>query len=299
MREMWLGRGVPAAITILLLAVSLGGCAGSLNDGKGAFGANSEFSSDGPFGSPKGTPRAPTNSGFQPVAASGGFPPAGETAPPAAGNLPPSPAVAQPAAPRSVRVAQTSGGATPGDPGLYKIGPNDVLDISVFKVPDLSKSVQVAPSGSINLPLVGEIQAAGKTTQQLERELTAQLGDKYLQNPQVTVMLKENNSQRVTIEGAVKSSGVYPLKAETSLLQLVAMAGGFDDASDSTVLILRNASGGKRSAAKFDVSAIKSGQAPDPQLQSGDVVVAGTSAIKKGFSNVLKALPLAGMFALL
>jgi polysaccharide export outer membrane protein len=290
MREMWLGRGVPAAIMTLLLAVSLGGCAGSLNDGKGAFGSNSEFTSQGPFGAPKDAPKGPSNTAFQPVATNGAFSP---SAAPVAGAVP-APGAVQPVASRS---APATAGPI-GSGGLYLVGPNDVLDISVFKVPELSKSVQVAPSGTINLPLVGEVMAAGKTTQQLERELTAELGAKYLQNPQVTVMLKENNSQRVTIEGAVKSSGVYPLKSETSLLQLVAMAGGFNDASDSTVLILRD-TGGKRSAAKFNVSAIKNGQAPDPQLQSGDVIVAGESAIKKGFSTILKALPLAGMFAIL
>ena len=174
----------------------------------------------------------------------------------------------------------------------------DVLDISVFNVPDLSKTVQVAETGTINLPLVGEIPAAGKTTRQLERDLTAKLGAKYLQNPQVTVMLKENNSHKVTVEGAVKTPGVYPMKGATTLLQLMAMAGGLDPNSDSTVLVLRT-SGGKRSAGKFDISAIQNGSADDPTLQSGDVVVAGTSAIKAGFNNILKVVPLAGLVPLL
>jgi len=175
----------------------------------------------------------------------------------------------------------------------------DVLDISVYQVPDLSKTVQVAETGTINFPLVGEVSAAGKTAQQLERELAAKLGAKYLQNPQVTVLVKENNSQRFTIEGAVKSPGVFPMKGETTLLQSMAMAGGIDTAiSDSTVLVLRN-SGGKRSAAKFDVAAIQKGKAEDPPIQSGDVLVVGTSAIKAGFSNVLKVLPIAGLFAFL
>jgi polysaccharide export outer membrane protein len=102
----------------------------------------------------------------------------------------------------------------------------------------------------------------------------------------------------VTIEGAVAKPGVYPIRASTSLLQLVALAGGFGDSSDSTVLILRK-NGGKRAAARFDVSAIQSGKLDDPTLQSGDVVVAGTSAIKKTFNNFLKALPIAGLFAFL
>ena len=107
----------------------------------------------------------------------------------------------------------------------------DVLDISVFQVPELTKSVQVADTGTINLPLVGEIAVVGKTAQQVERDLTARLGAKYLQNPQVTVYVKEYNSQQVTISGEIKKPGVFPLKGNTSLLQLIALAGGFEDDS--------------------------------------------------------------------
>src|SRR5262249_61773057 len=94
----------------------------------------------------------------------------------------------------------------------YKIGPNDVIEITVFKVPELSKQVQVTDNGTVNLPLAGEIVVAGKTAQQIERELARTLGAKYLQNPQVSVYVKEYNSQRVTVEGAVKKPGVYPLR---------------------------------------------------------------------------------------
>jgi len=180
----------------------------------------------------------------------------------------------------------------------YKIGASDVLDISVFNVPELSKTVQVADTGTINLPLVGEIPAAGRTAQDVERDLTARLGAKYLQNPQVTVFVKEYNSQQVTISGAVNKPGVYPIRSKTSLLQIVAMAAGFTSGSDSTVLVLREGSG-KRSAARFDVDEIQSGRLQDPVVQSGDVIVAGTSAIKKGFETILKVLPVAGLFAVL
>jgi polysaccharide export outer membrane protein len=167
-----------------------------------------------------------------------------------------------------------------------------MLDITVFKVPDLSKTVQVSETGAINLPLVGEVRAEGKTTQELERDLTAKLGATYLQNPQVTVLVKENNSQRVTIQGAVEKPGVYPVKGRTTLLELVAMAGGLKS------LVLRQQDG-KRSAAKFDFGTIQKGKGDDPTMQPGDVVVAGTSAIKAGFNSVLKALPIAGLFAML
>ena len=105
---------------------------------------------------------------------------------------------------RPITVATKQNATTAG----YKIGAMDVLDISVFQVPELTKSVQVADTGTINLPLVGEIAVVGKTPQQVERDLIARLGAKYLQNPQVTVYVKEYNSQQVTISGEIKKPGV-------------------------------------------------------------------------------------------
>lgn len=180
----------------------------------------------------------------------------------------------------------------------YHIGTLDVLEITVFKVPDLTTSVQVAPTGTINLPLVGEIKAAGLTSQQLERELTRKLGDKYLQNPQVTVFVKEYNSQRVVVEGAVRRPGVYPLKGAGTLLQVIAQAEGLETRADSQVIVLRQ-EGGRRYAARFDLQSIKDGQLEDPEIKAGDTVVVGTSAIKEGFENLMRAVPVIGLFTLL
>ena len=173
-----------------------------------------------------------------------------------------------------------------------------MLQISVFKVPELSQSVQVADTGTVNLPLVGEIRAAGRTAHELERDLTSRLGAQYLKNPQVTVFVKEYNSQRVTITGDVKKPGVYPLTGKTTLLQVVATAGGFEESTNWTVLVLRQING-KRSAAKFDVSQIEEGHAEDPTHAGWGRLVAGSSAIKKGYGAILKALPIAGLFAFL
>jgi polysaccharide export outer membrane protein len=175
----------------------------------------------------------------------------------------------------------------------YKIGPLDVLDISVFKVPDLAKIVQVAEDGSINYPLIGDVPTAGKTAHELERDLTQKLGAKYLRDPQVTVLVKEYNSQRVTIEGSVKTSGVYSIKGRTTLMQLFAMAGDVDITVDSGDVVIFRTIDGTRSAAKFDLDAIKAGKAEDPEVDPGDVVVVDTSDAKVAFSNIIKALPLA------
>jgi polysaccharide export outer membrane protein len=186
-------------------------------------------------------------------------------------------------------------GALPGDG--YRVGPRDIIDISVFDVPELSATVIVSDNGTIQLPLLGETPAAGKTPRELQADLTTRLGADYLQNPQVTVSVKEYNSRSVILTGEVRTPGIYPLKGKTSLLEVIAAAGGFAEGSDSTVLVLRK-SGGKQQAAKFDVSAIETGRAKDPTMRAGDKVVAGSSMIKKSFGAFLKALPIAGAFAI-
>jgi polysaccharide export outer membrane protein len=169
----------------------------------------------------------------------------------------------------------------------------DVLDISVFQAPELSETVEVADNGNIDLPLLGETPAAGKTVQELQHDLNTRLGAKYLQNPQCTVIVKEFNSKRVTVSGAVKSPGVFPYKGET-LYQYITMAGGLNrDQSNSMVLVLRQKDG-QRSAAKFNVDDIAAGHAPDPTVQAGDVIVADTSSLKTGYNALLKMLPIGG-----
>jgi polysaccharide export outer membrane protein len=196
------------------------------------------------------------------------------------------------------RVAdKLTSGATPGSSG-YKIGPLDVVEFSVFKVPELTRTAQVSETGTVNLPLVGEVRAAGRTARDVEHELTKTLGAKYLQSPQVTILIKEYNSQRVTVEGAVKRPGVYPIRGKTSLLQVIATAEGLDSVSDTTVVIFRHIEG-KRLAARFDVGQIRSGESADPPIQGGDVVVAPSSAMKGTFDTILKSLPIATVFALL
>jgi len=158
--------------------------------------------------------------------------------------------------------------------------------------------VQVADSGTVNLPLVGEIPAAGLTAQQVEHDLTKKLGAKYLQNPQVTVFVKEYNSQRVTIEGAVKKPGVYPIRGQSTLLQMIATAEGVTEIAQSEAAVFREVDG-KRQAAKFNLDDIRSGQSEDPVLQKGDTIVINDSALAKGYQNLLKALPIGTFIALL
>jgi hypothetical protein len=137
-------------------------------------------------------------------------------------------------------------------------------------VPELARTVEVAESGTINFPPVGEVSVVGKTVRAIEHDLAKRLEAGYLRSPQVTVSVKEFNSQRVTVEGAVMKPGVHALKGKMTLLQLIAMSGGIDrDVSDSTVVLFRNADG-QRHATKFDIDAIRIGQAQDPLIFPGD-----------------------------
>ena len=196
------------------------------------------------------------------------------------------------------KVALTLSSASDPNNKAYKIGPRDVLEVTVFKVPDLSKTVQVSEAGTINYPLVGELEAGGRTAREVEQELTKLLGTKYLQNPAISVFIKEYNSQRVTVEGAVKKPGVYPITGGMSLLQAIAVAGGFEANAEETVLLIRQKNG-KSSAGKFDVSRIHHGRVEDIQLEAGDVIIAPTSDIKQGMEVFYRLAPLASLAPLL
>jgi polysaccharide export outer membrane protein len=193
--------------------------------------------------------------------------------------------------------ARVSPAATPGESG-YLIGPRDVIGIEVFKVPDLTRSVQVAETGTVNLPLLGEVRASGKSAQQLERDLTARFGGRYLKDPQVTVKVVEYNSQRVTIEGGgSKKPGVYPLREKNTLLDMMAQSGGIDpDVGSSDVVVFRRDENGMRTAGVFDVDAIRAGTAQDPVMQPGDLILVDTSTAKVTANRVLKYAGFAMMF---
>lgn len=108
----------------------------------------------------------------------------------------------------------------------YVIGPEDVLDIDVFNVPELTKTVRVANDGTISLALLGHVQAAGCTTEQLRKELERRWGQSYLENPQVTVFVREFHAQPVSVIGAVERPGIYELKGPRTLIEILSMAGG-------------------------------------------------------------------------
>jgi polysaccharide biosynthesis/export protein len=192
--------------------------------------------------------------------------------------------------PKAVRSDAPAAGATAGNYG-YTVGPMDVLEISVFKVPELSKSVQVADTGTINMPLLGEVPAAGKTAQEIEQDLTRKLGAKYLKSPQVTVFVKDHNSQMVTIEGAVMKPGLFPIRGQLSLVQLIATAGGLNNDLYEKNITVFSTIGGERTPKVYDIDDIRAGKAADPALHQGDVIVVDNNAGKVAMQTALKIIP--------
>ncbi len=181
----------------------------------------------------------------------------------------------------------------------YKIAPLDVLEITVLNVPDISRTVQVSTSGNISMPLIKTVQAGGKTSAQLEQELARKLEAGYLQSPQVSVYVKEYNSQRITVDGAVMKPGIFPITGKVSLLQSIALAEGLNAVADPTGILLFRIVDNKRLAARYDLKLIRSGKLDDPQLQAGDIVMVDESTARTTMRDIKEALPLTGLFQLL
>lgn len=179
----------------------------------------------------------------------------------------------------------------------YRIGAQDLLQISVFGVKELDKDVRVNSNGQISLPLVGSVMAGGRTIPELEAELAKKYAEGYLQKPQVTVFVKEFTSQRITVEGAVKKPGIFPITGKTSLLQAIALAEGVDDKiADLGGIVVMRQVGGKRQAAVFDLRQVRKGNIEDPQLYGDDIVVVEQSGSKSAFRQFIESVPAIGVF---
>ena len=178
----------------------------------------------------------------------------------------------------------------------YKILPMDKLAIKVFKQEDLTGDYDVDLGGHISLPLIGEVEAANLTTAELDQRLTDKLGAKYLEHPDVSVSIKQSAGRLVTIDGAVKDSGSFPVLGNLTLMQAVALAKGTsEDANPHRVAIFRTISG-KRQAAAFDLTSIRRGEAQDPQIYPGDIVVVDGSSVKSMEKRLLQSIPLLAIF---
>ncbi|MFY9661532.1 MAG: polysaccharide biosynthesis/export family protein [Terriglobales bacterium] len=149
----------------------------------------------------------------------------------------------------------------------YVIGADDVLAISVWKEPDVSRSVPVRSDGKISLPLVGELMAGGQTPLQLEQEITKRLAS-YISEPEVTVIVQDSKSQRINILGMVVRPGTYLLTGSATVLDAIAMAGGFKDfAKQKAIYVLRQNADGTQKRISFNYKEVIKGNNPDQNVR--------------------------------
>jgi polysaccharide export outer membrane protein len=198
----------------------------------------------------------------------------------------------------------------PTGPQAYAVFPNteawpdedtlragDHLSIRVLGEPELTSDAYVVDSnGSIQVPLAGQVPAAGRTSAQLRDELVKRLGERFIRDPQVAVIVTERRRTTFAVEGDVREPGVFEAMPGTSLLTAIAQAKSpTETASLDEVMIFRVVNG-QRMGARFNVDDIRKGRAADPQILPGDTIVVGRSGLKSAWKQFLQAAPAFNLF---
>lgn len=186
-------------------------------------------------------------------------------------------------------------------PVTYRIGPLDELKVVVFKEPDLSsEDLPVDLSGTIAMPLVGQIQASGRTAEELAALIAERLNARYLRDAQVAVSVTKPVNYSFTVDGEVEKPGVYAIPGQLSLLQAIALGEGATEFAKQDEVIIFRQIDGQRYAARFNLRDIRSARSPDPEIQQADVIVVGFSRSSRITRDLVTALPgIAGVFVAL
>src|SRR5262245_55568936 len=181
---------------------------------------------------------------------------------------------AQPASAASTATTTTPGGDDVSDAEDYVIGVEDVLFVSVWKNPDLSREVPVRPDGKITLPLIDDISAVGLTPSQLKDVLTERWKS-YITAPEVSVIVTQVNSLKVYMVGEIAHPGILQLKSRTRLLQALSLAGGFTSYADRARIVVQRSNGAGETRLEFNYKKILSGDRPQDNiyLKPGDTVI--------------------------
>ena len=168
------------------------------------------------------------------------------------------------------------------DPQEYVIGPEDVLDINVFEASEMNRGVRVSASGEISLPLLGAVTAGGLTPRELETTLQELLRRKYMKDPHVSVFVREMQSHPVSVVGAVRKPGIFQIRGNKTLLEILSLAEGLADDAGESVVILRRAA--EKNAPEFASMRASGAEGPSPamQVQDSDAPVAADAVLAKG-----------------
>jgi polysaccharide export outer membrane protein len=145
----------------------------------------------------------------------------------------------------------------------FRLGPDDVIEVTVYQDKELDRTVPVRPDGKISLPLIGEMAASGKSAMELAKEIAQRL-KQFVADPTVTVVVKEVNSPKVSVIGEVKNPNIYKIKDRATLIDIIALAGGTTDYSKKKAIISRIGPNGETQLIKLDINDLIKGKKPDP-----------------------------------
>lgn len=175
---------------------------------------------------------------------------------------------------------------------LALIGPLDTISVDVFGVPELSRELQVDAGGRIAMPLIGTLDAGGKTAAELATDIGTALSGRFVRNPNVSVNINTSVSQVVTIDGQVVEPGLYPVTNQMTLLRAIASAKGLTEyAKVDDVVILRTVEG-RKMAGLYNITALRRGGYDDPPVYPNDVIVVGDSPQRRLFRDFIGLTPL-------
>jgi polysaccharide export outer membrane protein len=170
----------------------------------------------------------------------------------------------------------------------YRLGPTDKIMVDVFGQEELSQaSVQVDAGGQVSLPMAGQLMVSGKTPAEVAEMVAERLRNNHVRNPQVAVNLVEANSQVITVDGAVKMPGLYPVVGRMTLMRAVATAKGTTEFAKLQEVVVFRTVGGQRMAGLYSLKAVRDGRYPDPEVFAGDVVVVGDSPARRLFRDIV------------
>jgi polysaccharide biosynthesis/export protein len=200
--------------------------------------------------------------------------------------------------PAPTRFAGSRDSAGFSDDGDYTISSQDILQVAIFQVPDLNRTVRVDGGGFVSLPLIGRVPVRGKTLLQAQDEIGARYSKSYLQAPQVNLSLVKS-SQRVTVSGAVKQPRVLELEGTLSLSQAIAQGGGISDLGNAQRVHVARITGDKVDDTVFNLNEIQAGRETNPALRGGDIVVVEESNARVVLKEIKDVLPLAAVGAFL
>lgn len=172
------------------------------------------------------------------------------------------------------------------------LAPRDHVSITVFNLPEVSlQDVEISSSGYVAVPLAGNFLAAGKTSEELSREIEAALQRNYVRNPRVAVNLREAVNKVFTIDGAVNRPGEFPVNENLTLMKAVAIAQGLSETAELESVVIYRTVGPQQMAAIYDLAAIRHGVYADPRIYPNDTILVGESPARKLYRDIKQLLP--------